>query len=188
MFIGPWQDSSITSKVVLLIFWVIISPIILVVLTAVLLMWLATYLTLRLTGLVTSRQNNINPGDMRVPTTYSSISKTADDRAGVALLLMSITGVIFGGIHCAGWLFVFFPSSANQAILWRLSSGVLTGITYISHENFHISHAIHLKIARPIGFGGVMLVFIFMLSRLLLLVQAFISLRHLTPGMLVAVK
>ena len=151
-------------------------------------MWLGTYLATRLTGLVTSRQNIISPGDMRVPATYSSISKTADERAGVALFLMSITGVIFGGIHCAGWLFIFPSSSANQAILWRLSSGVLTGIAFLSHDIFHIGQAIQLKIARSLGFCAVLLIFVFVLSRLLLLVQAFISLRHLTTEILVAVN
>ena len=181
MFIVPWQPLSTTNKVVVLTFWVIVAPLILAVLACVLLMWLATYLTTRLTGLVTSRQNIIIPGDMRVPTFYASISKRVDERAGVALLLMSITGVVFGGIHCAGWL---FPSSANQAILWRVSSGVLTGIALLSHDIFHIGHIIHFRLARPLGFGAVLLVFIFVLSRLLFLVQAFIPLRNPTPGML----
>lgn len=185
MFIVPWQPLSVTNKVMVLTFWVIVAPIILAVLAFVLLMWLATYLTTRLTGLVTSRQNIIYPGDVRVPTFYSSISKRADERAGVSLLLMSITGIISGGIHCAGWL---FPSTANQAVLWRVSSGVLTGIAFLSHDIFHIGQVIHFKLARPLGFGVMLLIFVFVLSRLLLLAQAFNSLRHLTPGMLVVVK
>ena len=185
MFIVPWQPLSNLNKVAVLTFWVTIAPIIFAVLAFILLMWLATYLTTRLTGLVTSRQNIIYPGDMRVPTFYSSLSKRADERAGVALLLMSIIGVVFGGIHCAGWL---FPSSTNQAMLWRVSSGVLTGIAFLSHDIFHIGHVIHFKFARPLGFGAILLIFIFILLRLFLLVQAFISLRHLTPGMLTVVK
>ena len=185
MFIVPWQPLSNLNKVAVLTFWVTIAPIILAVLAFILLMWLATYLTTRLTGLVTSRQNIIYPGDMRVPTFYSSLSKRADERAGVALLLMSIIGVVFGGIHCAGWL---FPSGTNQAMLWRVSSGVLTGIAFLSHDIFHIGHVIHFKFARPLGFGAILLIFIFILLRLFLLVQAFISLRHLTPGMLTVVK
>lgn len=187
MFIVPWQPLSITNRVVVLIFWVIVSPIILAILAVVVLMWLAAYFTTRLTSLVTSRQNIINPGDMRVPASYSSLSKRADEQAGVALFLMCITGVVFGGIPYAGWLFIF-PSSAIQAILWRVSSGVLTGIAFLSHDIFHIGHVIHYKLARPLGFSAVLLVVIFVLSRLLLLVLAFISLRHLTPGMLVVVK
>ena len=188
MFIVPWQPLSITNKVVVLIFWLIVSPIILAALVVVLIMWLTTYLTTRLTSLVTSRQNIINPGDMRIPATYSSISKRADEQAGGALLLMSIAGVVFGGMHYAGWPFIS-PFSTNQAILWRVSSGVLTCITFFSHDVFHIGHAFHFKLANPLGSGFVLiLVFTFVLSRLFLLVLAFISLRHLTPGMLVVVK
>ena len=39
-------------------------------------------------------------------------------------LLISVVGVVFGGIHCAGWLFNF--PSYDEAMLWRVSSAVLT--------------------------------------------------------------
>lgn len=182
------QPSSITNRVVVLIFWVLVSPIIFFVLVVVPLMWLVTYLTTRLTGLITCRQNVINTGDMRVPTFYSSISKRADERAGVALILMSITGVVFGGIlHCVGWLFLSpFSTSANQDILWRVSSGVLIGIAFLSHDIYHIGHVLRFKLARPLGIGAILLVLIFVLLRLFLLVQAFISLRRLIPEVLVS--
>ena len=167
MFIVP-QSLSTTNRVVELIFWVIVSPIIFAALALVLLLWLVAYLTTRLTGLITSRHNFVSPGDMRVPTFYSSMSKRTDERAGVALALMSIAGVVFGGIHCTRWLFISpsgLSANANQtSILWRVSSGVLTGITFLSHHDdiFHLGLVIRFKIA---GFGAVLLVLIFVLSR-----------------------
>jgi hypothetical protein len=167
MFIVPWQSRPNLDRVVGLIFYVIAAPIILTVLFFILLIWLSGYLTKRLTGLVASRSSNVNSGDMRVPTSYSLQSKRTDERAGVALLLMSITGVVFGGIHYPGWLFIF-PSSANQAFLWRVSSGFLTGVAFLFNHIFHISHVAnvltHFKLERPLAFGAVLLVFIFVLS------------------------
>ena len=185
MFIVPWQSMSATNlnKAIALIIYVIAAPIILAVLVLIFLMWLATYLTTRMTGLATSRSNNVNPGDMRVPTSYSLESKRADERARVTLLLMSITGVVFGGIHYTGWF--IFPSSANQTILWRVSSGFLTGIAFLFNDILNIGHVAnvmtHFKLERPLAFGAVLLAFLFVLSRLLLLVHAFISLKDLTP-------
>ena len=42
---------------------------------------------------------------------------------------MSVVGIVFGGIHCAGWFFNF-PSS-DEAVLWRVSSTVVTGIAFL---------------------------------------------------------
>ena len=87
-------------------------------------------------------------------------------------------------IHCVGWFFDF-PSSA-EAMLWRVSSAVLTGYAFISA----------VLAMRPDGdfrvedqFGVVVIsIIISVVSRLILIVEAFISLRHLTPGMLALVK
>ena len=180
----PWQSMSTTNlnRVMALIVYVIAAPIILAVLVFIFLMWSAVYLSKRLPGLVTSHFNNLNPGDMRVPTSYSLESKRTDERAGVALLFMSITGVVFG----IGWLFIF-PSTANQTILWRVSSGFLTGIAILNLGP--VANVItHFKLELPLGFGAMFLIFIFVMSRLLLLVHAFISIRYLSPGMLVLVK
>ena len=107
--------------------------------------------------------------------------------------IMSILGVVFEGIHCAGWFFNF-PSS-DEAMLWRVSSAVLTGIAFL----FPI-----LSLSMAILFGdsiirtdqrqyfiiavSTIILLVYVVSRLLLLVEAFISLRHLTPGMLALVK
>ena len=57
-------------------------------------------------------------GDMKVPTFYSTgIDNDMMDPLGF-FIFFPVVGIIFGGIHCAGWFFDF-PSS-DEAMLWRM--------------------------------------------------------------------
>ena len=89
---------------------------------------------------------------------------------------MPVVGGVFGGIHCIGWFFDF-PSSA-EAMLWRVSSAVLTGIASL----FPIIFVISVELLDS-GFFGVavvvIIVLVYVVSRLLLIVEAFISRRVL---------
>ena len=124
-------------------------------------------------------------GDMKVPTFYSMTND--GDALGFALIFPAV-GIIFGGIHCAGWFFIF-PSSV-EATLWRVSSAVLTGtavllpilggLVEVTFDDLQFNRF-------GIPFLTVILL-VYVVSRLLLLVEAFISLRHLTHGMLALVK
>ena len=121
-----------------------------------------------------------NTGDMKVPTFYAS-EKGAE--AG-NIFFMSAVGVVFGGIHCAGWLF-YFPSH-EEAILWRVSSAVLTGVALLLSllENSKSPHEWEPHVIAVLT----IFLLVYVVARLLLLVEAFISLRQLTPGMLALVK
>ena len=134
---------------------------------------------LAMLGLEESRR----AGDMKIPTFYSE----SESGEGVALFIcMPIFGAVFGGIHCAGWFFDF-PSSA-EAMLWRVSSAVLTGIAFLSPIIFFFLTFLCLI---QLYFGvavSAIIILAYVVSRLLLIVEAFISLRHLTPGMLALVK
>ena len=126
---------------------------------------------------------DFNTGDLKVPTFYST-SKDGDEVAYI--FFMSVVGIVFGGIHCAGWFFNF-PSS-DEAILWRVSSAVLTGVAFLLPLLFYLfmktsDRMLHFEVAVLI-----ITLLVYVVSRLLLLVEAFISLRHLTPGMLALVK
>ena len=74
-------------------------------------------------------------------------------------------------------------------MVWRVSSAVLTSIVFLLPLFYYL-----FRKALPDGFellGVVVAVsgtIVYVVSRLLLLVEAFISLRHLTPGMLALVK
>jgi hypothetical protein len=128
-------------------------------------------------------------GDMRVPTFYSTENKAYKI---APFFCMPVVGVVFGGIHCMGWFFDF-PSNV-EAMLWRVSSesAVLTGIAFL-FPIFLISMDLYfLKIfngfceslQRFIVVVFSIIVQVYVVSRLILLVEAFISLRQLTPGML----
>ena len=133
--------------------------------------------------------SDIGVGDMKIPTFYAAEPDEFEFGVGVArFFCVPVVGVVFGGIHCVGWFFNF-PSSA-EAILWRVSSAVLTGIAFLFPILFSfVAFSIRSNLG---GFFAVAVFSIFLqayvVSRLFLLVEAFISLRHLTPGILALVK
>ena len=137
--------------------------------------------------------SDIGAGEMKVPTFYAS-GLESDFGVGVAIIFcMPIVGGVFGGIHCAGWFFNF-PSTA-EAMLWRVSSAVLTGIAFLfpiftAIIGNLVPHFIKSRRHQDKFFVAVfsIMILVYVVSRLLLLVEAFISLRHLTPGMLALVK
>ena len=141
---------------------------------------------------------NIGVGDTKVPTFYASGSAQKSESAATTgetiayVFCMPVVGGVFGGIHCAGWFFDF-PSSA-EAMLWRVSSAVLTGIAFLFPLfvtfvillcKFINSDSLEQYFAATVSS---IVILVYVVSRLILLVEAFISLRHLTPGMLALVE
>ena len=126
--------------------------------------------------------------DMKVPTFYSI--RIEEGVAGLGFyFFFAGVGIIFGGIHCAGWFFDF-PSS-DEAMLWRVSSAVLTCSAVLLPLLAILLAVFDDPQMEPSNFIAPVLTIIllvYVVSRLLLLVEAFISLRHLTPGMLALVK
>ena len=140
------------------------------------------FLLFRLNSIVEAEKSNI--GDMKVHTFYS-IHEGQNELARLSVI--PVVGVVFGGIHCAGWFFNF-PSN-DEAIMWRVCSAILTGIAFLLP--IHVILLIILSsLASPwlVVVISVLTLLAYVVSRLLLLVEAFISLRHLTPGMLALVK
>ena len=121
---------------------------------------------------------------MKVPTFYST---KQDGSEAAYILFLSVVGVIFGGIHCIGWFFNF--PSGEEAMLWRVSSAILTGIAFLLPLLCYLIDKAFPVIFRWLGLiTAVLAIIAYVVSRLLLLVEAFISLRQLTPGMLTLVK
>ena len=189
-----WQSLPIISKILILIRWTIMIPFLLALIFSILLTLLffipALFLILRWFAILWTF--DFNTGDMKIPTFYSP--RNENDIGVVFIILIPIGGVIFGGIHCAGWFFNF-PSS-DEAMLWRVSSVVLTGTALLLPllaillglvKSLSLSES--FPCARVFIRRVIMIIFlVYVVSRLLLLVEAFISLRHLTPGMLALVK
>ena len=127
-------------------------------------------------------------GAMKISTFYaeSSENNPGGEVAFANLICIPVVGGVFGGIHCVGWFFNF-PSSA-EAMLWRVSSAVIMVVAFLSPI---IGGFLALLSETREYFAGAVSAIImlaYVVSRLLLIVEAFISLRHLTPGMLALVK
>ena len=143
---------------------------------------------------ILSADSNIGVGDMKIPTFYAREPDTIEFWEGIArVICMFVVGGVFGGIHCVGWFFDF-PSNA-EAMLWRVSSAVITGVaflfpiflaflgTFLGDSISHYDQSWYFITAI-----FVIILVVYVVSRLLLLVEAFISLRYLNPGMLALVK
>ena len=132
--------------------------------------------------MATTDDSHVNIGDMKLPTFYSSVRGDIK----VYIFFMPVVGVVFGGIHCVGWFFNF-PSS-DEAMIWRVSSAVLTGIAFLLPLLISLLAPISDSQPWPTIAVSSIILQVYVVSRLLLLVEAFISLRHLTPGMLALVE
>jgi hypothetical protein len=99
-----------------------------------------------------------------------------------------VISMIFGGIHCIGWL-LSFPSHTEQ-LLWRISSVAITGIPLIMAMIGFIE-AIFDDITIPAIVGipfSVLSVILYVLSRVALLVLALMALRSLPHSALQTVQ
>ena len=73
----------------------------------------AVIMCIRWAAMLVSEDSEIGVGDMKIPTFYASVSARDSETDGEGLarfFCMPVVGVVFGGIHCAGWFFDF-PSS-----------------------------------------------------------------------------
>jgi len=124
------------------------------------------------------------------------------DNGGVSRLSIGVAGAviatIFGAIHCVAWSFQF-PSHAEQ-LLWRMASLAITcapmvilfpvlGFEWLKWlvGPDPISHVMPRRVIEPVVLiGSVVFValplFLYTLSRVVLLVIVFMSLRSLPPG------
>ncbi|KDR68879.1 hypothetical protein GALMADRAFT_145908 [Galerina marginata CBS 339.88] len=113
-----------------------------------------------------------------------------DEVHGLATFL-SFIGCLFGGIHLAGWN-LFYPST-SEATIWRVSSSTITIIPWISTLLFSFSAELswHLRTDKAdIIYAAILTVstFMYVPARLLLFVEAIISLRDLPPDALEVVS
>ena len=123
-------------------------------------------------------------GGIKISTFYAESENDAGDAA--FFICIPVVGGVFGGIHCVGWFFNF-PSSA-EAMLWRVSSAVLTVVAFLSPIIAFFLAILSETREYFAGAVSAIIMLVYVVSRLLLIVEAFISLRHLTPGMLALVK
>jgi len=130
----------------------------------------------------------------RVTTFYPDVWYGHDANIWPAAMFIAGIASAFGGIHCIGWSF-FFPSSTERT-LWRVASTSITSVpialflagflvNLVDHDlflrldsNYGFRHGRSTSMLR--SYFGVQL-FLYILSRLVLLILAFLSLRSPPP-------
>ncbi|PBK95917.1 hypothetical protein ARMGADRAFT_963611 [Armillaria gallica] len=92
-------------------------------------------------------------------------------------------GALFGGIHCLAWSFAF--ASVPECILWRISSLVVAIVPIVlAMQLAFIKILPKRKVVHAIQAATLLLTLLYLLARMMLLMEAFLSLRFLEPGVL----
>lgn len=133
----------------------------------------------------------IHQGDKNVHTFYAAYANKTDGNSMQAVV--SIIGVLFGAIHCAGWDFEF-PSRV-ETILWRVSSLLVTAIPLLMVVRYFLydyegntfgNNVILAKFVWPMTVYVGLPLYVF--ARFILLVLACLALRDLSPSALATVQ
>ena len=123
-----------------------------------------------------------------VPTFYAPPSQNDP----FALWIGLIVGILFGGIHCIAWFFVF-PSIIEEYI-WKASAAAITAIPIIFFIEFFIDNLIPDKSFLKSFFKSfrhsmaLFWVVIYFASRIALLVLSLLTLRSLPPKSLLEIE
>lgn len=110
--------------------------------------------------------------------TFGMIFYSEDTGAKPLLVTSSITGALFGAIHCLAWHFRF--SSPVEQIMWRIASLGVVGsyaVTFLTILCFDLIGGLDGPQYRLLP--GVLASFVYPIARITLLVLAIISLRSL---------
>jgi hypothetical protein len=126
-------------------------------------------------------EDDIIADEKRIPTFYPSMSIGWNSANTDSLLMISIASiaVVFGAIHCIAWPFPF-PSDTER-ILWRVSSVVITSLPITAIPLLVLLGRIAGSWADVIRLVIVGLSVVYVISRIFLLVLAFLTLRALPP-------
>ncbi|KAF9480163.1 hypothetical protein BDN70DRAFT_640834 [Pholiota conissans] len=142
------------------------------------------------------RSNVIEDNQEKVHPFYAM--NTSDKESNRIVGIVSIIGIIFGGIHCAGWGFLF-PTHAEQ-VIWQVTSVIVTGVPvfmvisvisqtiYFQTETFCLERFLEdlkdVSITIAIYFG----LPLYIIARLVLLGEALVALRSLPAGAFLEVQ
>ena len=122
----------------------------------------------------------------RVP----SLGGYARTHGGIILLIGCCSGMVFGGIHCAGWHFSFHCHAeqtlwraASLAILCAPVSIILSYIYEVSSAGLrYLPSTVHRKIQILLETATWICSFLYIAARITLIVLMLMSLRSLPPG------
>ncbi|PPQ90882.1 hypothetical protein CVT25_007352 [Psilocybe cyanescens] len=161
------------------------------------------YLPYRIARRIILRMGHMNLGG--VHTFYANASPLRTERIPDLFLTVTIAciGAVFGAVHCAGWNFIF-PSRAEM-LIWRISSAfifaypsILGLIVLILIGYFKAFSRSPAQTTKGMGMIIAMVRYvvpnlwkclpIYLLARIMLLIEAFIALRDLPQGAFVQVQ
>ncbi|KAI9507078.1 hypothetical protein F5148DRAFT_1208386 [Russula earlei] len=109
---------------------------------------------------------------------WAALGDAVSKKLPAAIVPALATALAFGAIHCTGWSFTF-PSSAERT-LWRVASVSITAVPALLIIVAFVGEALDSEILEyMIGFMAISL---YILSRLVLLLLPFLSLRSLPPA------
>ena len=132
--------------------------------------------------------HTVLPGATHVPSFYAP--RTKSDRYS-RMIVFAIFGVIFGGIHCIGWNFIF--PTHSERFIWRYTSVVLTVIPFVAApidcvlENVKLDNKFRKKVRLVLDMLITALLFVYVPARLSLIAQAVALLRDQPSTAFVAV-
>jgi len=109
--------------------------------------------------------------EKRVPTFFAG--GLGERQRGLAALGAATIAMIFGGIHCIAWSFSF-PTLAEK-IIWRVSSIAIISVPFYFLVFFVYGRPLGLRV----GTSFIPPFLLYLVARLVLLVQAFTTLRSL---------
>jgi len=119
---------------------------------------------------------------LRVPTFYSHDKDDLDDEP-IILALVVCVATVFGAIHCIAWSFHF--ATFQERWVWRISTILVLGVPmFVSAAlipQFPNNTWMNL-LERFLGLIGGVMMFLYIISRIVLLVLPFVALRALPPG------
>lgn len=131
---------------------------------------------------------------MHVPPFYADENIPEWLLTGPVTIFAFFLGLVFGVIHCAGWDF-FFPTKA-EADIWRVSSallaletalGILAALAELLHNKYTKCSVVKV-VFYSLSVVVTALIPFYLLARVILLVEALILLRDLSPEALAVVE
>jgi len=146
-------------------------------------------------------------GVLSVPTLYSIGTPNHITNLQMRLPCFSVAA-FFGAIHCVGWSHKIHFSSVVAALLWRITSAVITGVPLIWTSYFLLDYAyavtrcnmvvngsesgsfirLHWTLERTFRYISLLTIPFYIISRIILLVLAFLELRNIPPGALATAR
>jgi len=144
----------------------------------------------------TSGQNDSQQTTItKVPTFYSVAANSDLDLYTMLWASLSIAA-LFGGIHCVGWSSKILFSSRPISLLWRTSSTIITAspivwsldlaftYAYDKHKDDRFSKMVYIILWKTFAFLTISTIPLYIASRAILLILAFIELRDVPPDAL----